>query len=222
VTIRQHLIARLWAGKDPFDGFTATMAPDLQGWNSSHPYLIEAIDRFRPALVVEIGVWKGGSVLTLAERLRQMGCPGVVLAVDTWLGSSEHWIDPALTGLIPRQFGFPLMYFQFLSNVAHAGLTEQVLPLPQDSANAAEIVAALGLAPAVIHLDAAHDEAAVTADLDRWWPLLAPGGMLIADDYDATGRVWPSVGRAVEAFLDRTPHEGFAALPYKCRFTKPA
>lgn len=222
MTTRQDLVTRLWGGRDPFDGYAATAPADVQGWNFDHRYLAEAIDRYRPALVVEVGVWKGASVLTMAGRMRQIGCPGLVLAVDTWLGSSEHWTNPDYTGLIPRFFGYPLLYFHFMNNIVHARLRDHVLPLPQDSANAAEIVAALGLSPMVIHLDAAHDEASVTADLTRWWPLLARGGMMIADDYDATGQVWPSVGRAVDTFLKRTRHEAFEASPYKCRFIKPA
>ena len=219
--VRQELITRLWHGNDPYADFTPMMPADEQGWNSDHPYLPEAIDRYRPGLVVEVGVWKGASVFTMARRMRAVGCDGVVLAVDTWLGSREHWLHPTHRLLIGRQHGFPLLYFQFLSNVVHAGLQEYVLPLPLDSANAAEVVRELNLAPVVIHLDAGHDYASVTADLERWWPRLAPGGMLIADDYDATGVVWTSVGRAIDDFSARTPHEAFAAQPYKCRFVRP-
>ena len=221
-SVRRDLLDRLWYGRDPYLGFTSSMARDLQGWNSDHTYLTEAIDRHRPGVVVEVGVWKGASVLTMARRMRETGCDGVVLAVDTWLGSAEHWLDANLKDLIPQMNGFPQLYFAFMGNVVAEGLQDYVLPLPLDSANACEVLRSRDVRPVLLHVDAAHDYAAVTADLERWWPLLQPGGTLIADDYDATYRVWETVSRAVDDFKARTPHQDFAALPYKCRFTKSA
>jgi hypothetical protein len=219
--IRRGLVEKLWHGLDPMASFPASAQPDLQGWNSDHAYLAEAIDRHRPEIVVEVGVWKGASVLTMARRMREIGCHGVVLAVDTWLASADHWLDPALWPLIQRVHGYPLLYFIFLGNVAAEGLQDYVLPLPLDSINASEVLGARAVRPSVLHVDAGHDYASVTTDLEHWWKLLQPGGTLIADDYDATRVVWPEVGRAIDDFRARTAHTDFAAAPYKCRFSKP-
>jgi hypothetical protein len=71
VGIRQDLIDRIWHGADTFADYPSTTdKADLQGWGSSHPYLAEAVQRFKPKIVVEIGVWKGGSVATLANAIR--------------------------------------------------------------------------------------------------------------------------------------------------------
>jgi hypothetical protein len=219
--IRQTLIQSLWHGQDPLIGFAPATQPDLQGWNSNHSYLTEAIDHHRPEIVVEVGVWKGASVLTMARRLREIGCDGVVIAVDTWLGAADHWLDPDLKRQIPQTHGFPLLYFVFLGNVAAESLDNYVVPLPLDSVNAFEVLWAKGVRPSVLHVDAGHGYASVTADLEHWWKLLLPGGTLIADDYDVTNRAWPEVCRAVDDFLARTPHEDFAASAHKCRFRKP-
>jgi predicted O-methyltransferase YrrM len=40
----------------------------------------------RPS-IVEIGVWKGSSVITLASKMKELNLDGVVIAVDTWLGA---------------------------------------------------------------------------------------------------------------------------------------
>jgi predicted O-methyltransferase YrrM len=222
-TVRQLIIDRLWRGHDPFAAFPSSLyMHDSRGWNSDHVYLHEAIDQLRPQLVVEVGVWKGGSVLTMARRMRDLGQNGIVLAVDTWLGSSEHWLAPEFLQDLSPQFGYPQLYHKFMNNVLTEQLQDYVVPLPLDSGNAFEVLRRLGLRASVAHVDAAHDYLAVTLDLERWWSLLAPGGMLIADDYDATRQVWPEVGRAVDDFRARVPHTGFAALPYKCRFSKPA
>jgi hypothetical protein len=90
--IRDILIRTLWRDTDPFAGLAAAPEQvDVQGWSGSrHPWLVEAVEETRPRIVIEIGVRKGASTLHMAEALRRRGIPGVVIAVDTWLGSSEH------------------------------------------------------------------------------------------------------------------------------------
>lgn len=212
---RAEVLDQLWRGADPFEGLITKTPPDLQGWNSNHAYLAETIDRQQPDIVIEVGVWKGASAITMAKRMRQTDCDGVVIAVDTWLGSAEHWLA---NGAIPRGRGASLLYEVFMTNVLAEGLRDYILPLPLDSATASEVLARLDIQPNVLHIDAAHDYQSVTSDLKRWWRLLRPGGTLIADDYGSS--MWPSVTRAVDDFVSRTRHSGFVASESKCRFDK--
>lgn len=224
MTAAEDLTTRLYRGLgSPFAGFPAGLyARDGQGWNSDHPLLARTVAEVRPRLTVEVGVWKGASTITLAEALRDGGIDGAVLAVDTWLGSYEHWLKPNIFPDLHHVHGYPQLYRTFLANVAGAEVQPWVVPLPIDSAGAHGILSHHGLRPDVVHVDAGHDHDSVSADLARWWERLAPGGWLIADDYDPEGRVWPSVRDAVDAFLARTPHEAFEHSPYKARFRKPA
>ena len=216
-----NVVRTLWRGKSPYEGFVADRyRPDDQGWNSDHVFLSDTLLRLRPRLVVEVGVWKGGSTICMANALRREGIDGVVLAIDTWLGSWEHWQEDAWFPSLLCQNGYPTMYYTFLTNVVAKGAQGHVLPLPQDSANAAFVLGQRGLGAQVIHIDAGHDYEAVMSDLKRWWPLLEPGGVLIADDYDPDGKVWPTVRQAVDDFLRDTPHRNFETVPYKARFTK--
>ena len=170
------------------------------------------------AVIVEVGVWKGKSVIHMARELQRLALPSVIVAVDTWLGSSEHWLGEGSDDL-GFLHGRPSLYYKFLANVIREGLEGYVAPLPIDSLNGAQIVAALGLAPQMIHLDAAHDYASVAADLDAWWPLIAPGGALIGDDYYQDGP-WPEVKAAFDDFFAGAglPIENLKA---KCRVRKP-
>jgi len=54
--------------------------------------------------------------------------------------------------------------------------------------------------PSFVYVDANHAEQAVSRDLELWWPLLAPGGMLSGSTYtdDADGRV--RVRKSVDRF----------------------
>jgi hypothetical protein len=69
----------------------------------------------------------------------------------------------------------------------------------------------------VIHIDAGHDYRSVKTDLQIWWPLLRPGGILIGDDYITDDHnPWPGVRQAFdEAFGSALEHDGG-----KCRVRK--
>jgi hypothetical protein len=219
--IRKILVDRLWRGNDPFRGFPGNLFEyDLQGWGSQHAYLSDAIELLRPSVIVEVGVWKGGSTVFMANAAKTLGLATVVIAVDTWLGSSEHWLQQHLFSEMSFLSGYPALYHKFLSNVIRAGVAEYVMPIPVDSLNAAHILNSVGVAPEMIHLDGGHDYDSVMADLRAWWPVLAPGGVLIGDDYFETG-MWASVRQAFDEFfgdLEVMPIENIAG---KCRIRKP-
>jgi predicted O-methyltransferase YrrM len=222
---RAQLIDALWAGADPFDGFPADqVAPDMQGWHSDHAFLAETVARLRPRIIVEVGAWKGMSVLSLAAALRDNGIDGVVVAVDTWLGSVEHWVNPDWRSALGLTHGYPTLQRTFMRNVIEAGLERFVVPLPLDSLNAAALLRRAKIAPDIIHIDAGHDFASVTSDLEAWWRLLGSGGVLIGDDYHdlAQGRnAWPGVRRAFNAFFGRRDLLPFEYAGGKCRIVKP-
>jgi predicted O-methyltransferase YrrM len=219
-TASEELVAKLWSGKNPFAGFPKKLyMPDMQGWNSNHRLLVDSIKMARPRVVAEIGVWKGGSCIHMAKGIRDLGLDAAVIAIDTWLGSSEHWMQE--DGLeLSYTFGYPNLYYVFAANVVREGVAEQVVPLPLDSANAAVLLRRLNLSIDMIHIDGAHDYGGVRSDLERWWPLLKPGAVVIMDDYDATGAVWPDVRKAIDDFVASANVSDFVADPYKARFIK--
>lgn len=220
---RRALVDALWHGRDPFAEPPETLRPlDLQGWRSVHPYLDEAVTAFRPAVVVEIGAWKGASALHLARTMAANGVAGTVIAVDTWLGAVDHWADTGLFAELATEHGYPSLYRTFLANVLRENLADRVLPLPLDSVNAAELLRLRGVTADVIHLDAGHEESSVAADLRAWWPVLRPGGLFIADDYDSLGGRFPGVCHAVDAFCAEVGVEGPWSQRGKAKFLKPA
>ncbi|MEH3147691.1 MAG: class I SAM-dependent methyltransferase [Methylobacterium frigidaeris] len=220
---RTDIIAALWHGRDPFADPPKDLRPlDLQGWRSVHPYLDEAVTEFRPGVVVEVGTWKGASALHLARTMAEHGVAGTVIAVDTWLGAVDHWADAELFAELATENGYPSLYRTFLANVLREGMADRVVPLPLDSVNAAELMVLRGVTADVIHLDAGHEEASVAADLRAWWPVLRPGGLFVADDYDSQGGRFPGVTRAVDAFCAEVGVEGPWSCRGKCKFVKPA
>lgn len=195
--IANDLMHRLH-GTDVYAGFIPAFSEDLQGWNSYAPIFRDIVHRERPSVVVDVGVWKGASSIFIAELLRDAGIDGVVISVDTFLGSAEHWNrDSPDFSLIPRRHGLPALYGQFLSNIVRRGLQNYIVPLPLTSDAAVSVLLDAGIVPQLVHIDAAHDFDSVLRDARGYWSLLRQGGYLMGDDYHET---WPGVVRAANQF----------------------
>ncbi|WP_052402133.1 class I SAM-dependent methyltransferase [Muricoccus aerilatus] len=191
-------VMRTIHGTDIYAGFTPTRPLDLQGWNGLHPALVQAVEASKPRLALDIGVWKGQSTAFLAEAMRRVRPDSALISIDTFLGSHEHWNrdrPDRIMESIGLVHGWPSLYWQFLSNMVLSGHAERVVPLAQTSDNAAVILARLRLHPDLVHIDAAHEYDPVRRDIENYWALLKPGGILIGDDYP-----WPGVKQAADEF----------------------
>jgi hypothetical protein len=226
MTIRRQILDQLFFGRDPLKDFPASRFPtDLQGWHSQHPYLTRAIDEARPHVVVEVGVWKGASVVTMAREMQRLKLDAVVIAIDTWLGSSEHYLWEKFIPDLDFEFGYPRLYHKFAANICNEGLQDYVVTLPLDSINGFQLLKARGIRPDVLHIDAGHDYLSVMADLKAWWPQLSDGGVLVGDDYFSKPIIgqgkWLEVRQAFDEFFAVTPHTKFESGDGKCYVGKP-
>lgn len=219
---RDALIKSIYRGRDPFAGMPEGLyAVDKRGWNSQHPILSQAATRCNPIVIVEIGVWKGGSVITMAEAIKKAGIDGVVVAVDTWLGSWEHWFVDDYFRDLALDHGYPCLNRVFMNNIMAAGLTDYVLPIPLDSLNASHALWKFGVVPDVIHLDGCHDYEAVIADIGVWWHRLKRGGLFIGDDYNVgEGAGWQGVRKAFDEFFGKLGITQVENANGKCWITK--
>ena len=184
--------------RPPYDGFDAAKWPsDMQGWHSDHPILNRAIERIRPASILEIGSWKGRSAINMARHTRALGLNCEVVCVDTWLGSSEHWLKQQQEWYadLKIEFGLPNLYYTFLSNVVREGVQDIITPFPNTSDTAALVLSRLGFYFDLCYVDAAHEYEPVKRDLTACWGLLREPGILVGDDYN-----WSGVSAAVNEF----------------------
>ena len=108
-------------------------------------------------LFVEVGSWKGQSSCAFAQRLKELGSSHRLVCVDTWLGAPEFWtwglLDPARGVSLRPRFGFPSVYFTFLSNVFAQGLQDVVAPLPISSLQGAVVLSHYGCEADAIYID---------------------------------------------------------------------
>jgi hypothetical protein len=192
-------LMQLLYGRDIWQGFNPSRTTSVaEGWNGNHPSLKRLVSTAGTKTVIDVGVWKGQSTITMASAMKKARVDGCVIAVDTFLGSAEHWSQDL--NLFTRTQGMPDIFQTFLSNVCKAGVQEYVIPMPQTSISAAMILQRLKVAAAVIHIDAAHEYEEVLRDAEEYWKILEPGGFLIGDDYHET---WPGVVRAAGEFSAR-------------------
>lgn len=195
----QSLISLLHA-VDPYDGFDHEAYPnDLAGWGSdSEAFEKLVVSAQDPKLIIEVGTWKGGSAMTMANALQKHNKSATILCIDTWLGALEFWQnhqDPDRYGSLKLKNGYPSVYYQFLANVCYAGHQGRIVPFPQTSATAALFLRTHGIQSELIYIDGSHEEEDVYQDLLDYWPLLTTGGTIFGDDY-----TWDGVRLAVTRF----------------------
>jgi hypothetical protein len=194
----QRQLMQVLYGRDVWSGFKSrrtTRAPE--GWNGNHPSLRRLASIPGAKTVIDVGVWKGQSTITMARAMKDARIDGCVIAVDTFLGSPEHWHE---SNLYTRTHAMPDIYQTFMSNVCKCEIQDYIVPMPQTSVAAARILGKLGVRAAVVHIDAAHEYEEVIRDAEEYWKILETGGYLIGDDYHET---WPGVVRAATDFAAR-------------------
>ena len=219
MSVRQSLIDRLYDGVDPFASWTQSKTSGdavPQNWGSTHPYFKQYIDLLKPALIVEVGTWLGGSAIHMGQLLRAAGLnDSCIVCVDTWLGSSEHYINDDQRRILKLVNGRPTFYNDFMDNVVQNGLQDIILPFSIASIAAVEVLREYAITPDLIYLDGDHTSRGFRADLDLYWERLRPGGCLIGDDFD-----WQEIHMNVLEFAFQQQVE-FTAVGNKFVMRKP-
>jgi predicted O-methyltransferase YrrM len=184
---------------NPYEGFNFRSYPlDLHGWGGQSPAFCELVVQTKPALIVEVGTWKGASALEMAEATRDAGLSTQILCIDTWLGALEFWTDrndSERYESLQLRHGYPSVFYQFLANVCHKGFQDRIVPFPQTASIAALWLRFYGITADMVYVDASHEEEDVYQDLFNYWDIVAPSGILFGDDYS-----WDGVRLAVNRF----------------------
>ena len=191
-------------------GFVAelesAMSVDGVGWCSldKATTLASIVWGLRPSVVVELGVWIGGSAIPLAIALRELGA-GQLVVVDAWASevSVEGQDDPAHLkwwGESMGTSGHDRAYSVFIKRLKKHGITSERCQVLIQRTDEAEVPPLID----VLHHDANHGPQVVD-DIERWTPAVRVGGLLVIDDLNWTG------GHVVRA-RDRALELGFVEL----------
>lgn len=189
---------------DPYYHYNPGKPVDLQGWGSETPVFQQLITELSPKLIIEVGSWKGASAIAMAGMVDD---DGKIICIDTWLGALEMWTDtsdPDRFLSLNNIYGYPALYYTFLSNVVQTGHQSRIFPLPMTSSIGAKFLKHHNVLADMIYIDASHDYDDVLRDLIDYWPLVKQGGVLFGDDYST----WKGVCQAVNDF----------GLPYELEY----
>lgn len=187
---------------DPYRDFPiADYELKLWGWASDHPIFETVLSQIRPTRMIEVGSWLGGSAIHTCSIAKQLGIADFELVcIDTWLGADEHWLNPEWFETLAVRNGYPTLYHQFMANVILKGHQDAICPFPTSAESAYHVLKHKGITVDVAYIDAGHRYKDVRADLENYWDLLRPGGVLFGDDFTT---MFPGVIRAVDEFADQ-------------------
>lgn len=146
----------------------------------------------RRALIAEVGVQFG----RFAEALLRECDPTRLILIDPWKQmTGAYAADPSNVPDHVQQARYEETAARF------ADETHRVEIWRATSAQAAEWVRKSWTVPRffnAVYLDADHTAEGIQGDLERWWPLVGPGGVLAGHDYCETP--WIAVRPAVDRF----------------------
>jgi predicted O-methyltransferase YrrM len=131
------------------------------------------------ALIVEIGVFGGLSLLTIAEGCRDRAA---IIGIDLWDSTDRYF--PLEDSRRRRQILEKIIATHHLPVELRMGDSHlQAMTFDNESID-------------LVFVDADHEYEAVKADIAAWWPKVKHGGVLAGHDYDPG---WPGVERAIRA-----------------------
>ena len=144
------------------------------------------MERLRPAVLGDVGVGDGAAVVQPASLMHELAIDGVVIAVDAWLPRARDWLDGDASDRAS-------LFCEFADAICHVRLESYVVPLRLELLDAARAD--------VVHLelDRNHDHDAAAFRLRQWWPVLKPGGIVIAGSGKEKGDK-ADIGEALEDF----------------------
>lgn len=178
---RAKNILKLMPFDTPYNGFNFTVLPkDLEDGDDDHDIAAYMGDT-AAHVIITIGDRKGRSAIRFASYLEKKGLDGAVICIDTWLGSLDGMIeyDDPVKGL--RKYyvnGYPCLYHQFLANVLHSGLQDFIIPFPNTSAIGAKWLKHHNIEADIIYICEDNDSGGAAGNIDIFWPLLRPKGIL--------------------------------------------
>ena len=167
-----------------------------RGQGPSACQLATLVRDLRPQVVVELGVWSGGSAIPIAIALRHLN-DGQLIAVDVW--STEASVDGqegvhAAWWQSVGNEGHEHAFRTFMARLGRHDIARDRCAVLRERSDVAEVPSSID----ILHLDANHGPQ-VVADVERWAPAVRAGGVLILNDLEwVGGHVRHARERAIE------------------------
>lgn len=164
--------------------------------------LASLVVSLRPRVVVELGVWMGGSAIPMAMALKAVNY-GQLIAIDAWAPEAsvagQDDLNARWWGETVAAAGHERAYQDFVARLQKHAIGERCV-VRRQATDRADVPPRID----ILHHDANHGPQAVL-DIERWAPAVRIGGLLVIDDLNWGG------GHVVRA-RDRARELGFVEL----------
>jgi predicted O-methyltransferase YrrM len=168
---------------------------NADGWFNYEGFYGDILNKLKDGYsIAEVGIYKGRSILFLAEGIKDRNLKVTLYGIDSFKGSPEIKDTPEQIESAYYANIEPLK--DYITTIALPSL-EAVKQFEDESLD-------------FVYIDAAHDYDNVKADILAWKPKVKKGGILAGHDY-----VHPPVKRAVDELLTGVvPHAGMVWAVY--------
>lgn len=206
----ETIISNLFTS-NPYESFECN--PDAFACRQTKAPLFESlIKKVSPKIIIEVGSWRGSTAIWMASIVKKLNLNCVIICIDTWLGSPEHWLQKG-GGIwgdenLNRKHGYPQLYYTFLNNIMVKQCHDVIVPLPLPSESAIKVLERKKIMADLIYIDAAHEFEPVYRDIKYYWERLNPDGILFGDDYIG----WDGVTQAANQFAQEVKKPIFGKL----------
>ena len=183
-----------------FDRITAWLEATKNDWCKpikAHA-LAASVIALRPDIVVEIGIFRGGSFVPMAMALKEVG-KGIAVGIDPWSAQAS------IEGQIPvnaawwGNLDYNVIYKDFMAQINQIGLSDAVR-IERKKSDDARVPDRIDL----LHIDGNHSDQAIR-DVERFGTSVRVGGLCFMDDIH-----WD--GGGVERACDRLIKMNFVKL----------
>lgn len=178
--------------------YIETFLPKMEGWcwREKAIAMSDLVLKFKPAVSVEIGVFGARSLIAQALAAQSLGSGHHVYGIDPYAlsnveaGSQISESDHAWW----RTIDFTAILSKAHRAITDCGVSDYCSLLIMDSNRASALFSSIQ----VLHIDGNHSEEISCQDVERWLPLVEPGGHIWMDDIH-----WPSTKRAQELMAEK-------------------
>lgn len=158
-------------------------------------YWSKLFDEIKPSLIIELGAYLGFSSILMSQLCEKYHDDFRIFTVDTWT-VNWHYGD-----VLKWKHGYPTIYYQYIANIHYHGFEKNIYPIPLPTSVAVdnpikESLDDLNLQVDMVYVDAGHDFFSVYSDMENYYKLIRPGGVMFGDDFTGS----PGVAMAVKEF----------------------
>jgi predicted O-methyltransferase YrrM len=167
----------------------------IEGWFDFPEFYDFIVEQFDNAVFVEIGTWKGKSIMYMAMQIKELGKNIKLYGIDTFEGSEN---TPQMSDLqAMKSISKDYLYELYLKNIEPLkefittirGSSQEVHTQFED--NSLDFV----------FIDGNHSYEAVKKDIESWYPKIKSGGIISGHDYTLEFGDAYGVVKAVDEFF---------------------